>query len=28
LFGAANILVLAHRIRVEEDALRPRRSLA
>jgi methyltransferase len=28
LFGAANILILAHRIRVEEDALRPRRSLA
>ena len=28
LFGAAHILVLAHRIRVEEDALRPRRSLA
>lgn len=27
LFGAANILILAHRIRVEEDALRPRRSL-
>jgi methyltransferase len=28
LFGAANILMLAHRIRIEEDALRPRRSLA
>ena len=28
LFGAAQILVLAHRIRVEEEALRPRRSLA
>lgn len=27
LFGAANILLLAHRIRVEEDALRHRRSL-
>ncbi len=28
LFGAGNILLLAHRIRVEEDALRPRRSPA
>ena len=28
LFGTANILMLAHRIRVEEDALRPRRTLA
>jgi isoprenylcysteine carboxyl methyltransferase (ICMT) family protein YpbQ len=25
LFGAANILLLAYRIRVEEDALRARR---
>jgi len=28
LFGAANILLLAHRIQVEEDALRPRRGVA
>lgn len=27
LFGAANILLLAHRIQVEEDALRQRRAL-
>jgi methyltransferase len=26
VFGATNILLLAHRIRVEEDALRPRRA--
>jgi methyltransferase len=28
ILGAAHILLLAHRIRVEEEALRPRRSLA
>ena len=28
VFGAANILLLAHRIRVEEDALRPRQASA